>query len=173
MAKRTEAKRTYKLDIMTVLEAADRGEKAFYNNLTEEEQKAFAPRVLIRWLSTVSDKSPHAAYSILATNDLINLGMWSISKHPELIWLLMTVAGTGRKQYHQWIPQSKAASSTPRLDSLIQQIWPHTNSTEQSLLKRLKTAEEWMELARGAALDDKQLKELRDEFKKTKTAAGD
>lgn len=173
MAKRTEAKRTYKLDIMTVLEAADRGEKGFYTNLTEEEQKAFAPRVLIRWLSTVSDKSPHAAYSILATNDLINLGMWSISKHPELIWLLMTVAGTGRKQYHQWIPQSKAASSTPRLDSLIQQIWPHTNSTEQSLLKRLKTAEEWMELARGAALDDKQLKELRDEFKKTKTAAGD
>ena len=166
MAKNKEPKRSYKLDIMTVLEAADRGIKDFYNNLTEEEQKAFAPRVLIRWLSTVSDKSNHKEYAILATNDLVNLGMWSLSKHPELIWLLMTVAGTGKKQYHQWIPMSKGASSTPKLDQLITQVWPHTNSQEQQMLKKLRSNEQWRELARDSGWDDKQIKDLVNELKK-------
>lgn len=173
MAKKAEAKRSYKLDIMTVLEAADRGVKDFYTNLTEEERKSFAPRVLIRWLSAVSDKSDFKHYSILATNDLVNLGLWSLSRHPELIWLLMTVAGTGRKQYHTWIPQSKAASSTPRLDAFIGQHWPHTNATERSMLKNIKTAEEWLELARGSGMDDRSVKELKDELKKVKTAHSD
>ena len=166
MAKNKEPKRSYKLDIMTVLEAADRGIKDFYNNLTEEEQKAFAPRVLIRWLSTVSDKSNHKEYAILATNDLVNLGMWSLSKHPELIWLLMTVAGTGKKQYHQWIPMSKGASSTPKLDQLITQVWPHTNSQEQQMLKKLRSNEQWRELAQDNGWDDKQIKDLVNELKK-------
>lgn len=166
MAKNKDPKRSYKLDIMTVLEAADRGIKDFYNNLTEEEQKAFAPRVLIRWLSTVSDKSNHKEYAILATNDLVNLGMWSLSKHPELIWLLMTVAGTGKKQYHQWIPMSKGASSTPKLDQLITQVWPHTNSQEQQMLKKLRSNEQWRELAQDSGWDDKQIKDLVNELKK-------
>lgn len=166
MAKNKEPKRSYKLDIMTVLEAADKGIKDFYNNLTEEEQKAFAPRVLIRWLSTVSDKSAHKEYAILATNDLVNLGMWSLSKHPELIWLLMTVAGTGQKQYHQWIPMSKGTSSTPKLDQLIVQVWPHTNSQEQQMLKKLRSSLEWQELAKDSGWDDKQIKDLVNELKK-------
>jgi hypothetical protein len=156
MAKKTEAKRSYKLDIMTVLEAADKGVKEFYTNLTEEEQKAFSPRVLIRWLSTVSDKSAHKEYAIL----------WSLSKHPELIWLLMTVAGTGKKQYHQWIPMSKGTSSTPKLDQLITQVWPHTNSQEQQMLKNLRSSLEWQELAKDLGWDDKQIKDLVNELKK-------
>jgi len=166
MAKNKEPKRSYKLDIMTVLEAADKGIKDFYNNLTEEEQKAFAPRVLIRWLSTVSDKSAHKEYAILATNDLVNLGMWSLTKHPELIWLLMTVAGTGKKQYHQWIPMSKSTSTTVKLDLLIDQTTPHTNQTEKQILKKLKTAEQWKQLAMDSGWDDRSIKELTNELKK-------
>jgi phenylpropionate dioxygenase-like ring-hydroxylating dioxygenase large terminal subunit len=140
MAKKTEAKRSYKLDIMTVLEAADKGVKEFYTNLTEEEQKAFSPRVLIRWLSTVSDKSAHKEYAILATNDLVNLGMW--------------------------IPMSKGTSSTPKLDQLITQVWPHTNGQEQQMLKNLRSSLEWQELAKDLGWDDKQIKDLVNELKK-------
>jgi hypothetical protein len=173
MAKKTEAKRSYKLDIMTVLEAADRGKKDFYLNLTEEERKAFAPRVLIRWLSSVSDKSDLQQYSILAVNDLINLGMWSLNKHPELIWLLMTVAGTGRKQYHQWIPMSRSASSQPRLDSFIHSHWPHTNSVERDMLKKLKSPSDWLDMAASAGCSDQEIRELKDEFKKIRSNSSD
>ena len=166
MAKQTQAKRTYKLDIMTVLEAADRGAKDFYNNLTEEEQKAFAPRVLIRWLSAVSDKNNLQSYSILAVNDLVNLGMYSLSKHPELIWLLMSVAGTGKKQYHQWIPMAKSGITTPHLDKLIEQIYPHTNTTERNILKKMRLEEQWLQLARDAGYNDKSIRDLQNELKK-------
>lgn len=173
MAKKTEPKRTYKLDLMTVLEAADKGLKDFYLNLTEEEQKAFAPRVLIRWLSTLSDKSPYKEYAILAVNDLVNLGMWGLTKHPELLWLLMTVAGTGKKQYHAWIPMTKAASSTPKLDALIKEIWPHTNQQEKDMLKKIKTQEDWIDLAKQNGQDDKRIKELKDELKKINKDSSD
>lgn len=173
MAKKTEAKRTYKLDIMTVLEAADKGVKEFYNNLTEEEQKAFAPRVIMRWLSAVSDKSGQSAYAILATNDLINLGLWNLTRHPELVWLLMCVSGTGRKQYHAWIPQHTKTTSTPKLDEFIRQVYPHINTQEAQILKRVKTTTDWLTLMQDAGWEDKQIKAVKDELKKAISQPGD
>jgi hypothetical protein len=173
MAKKTEAKRSYKLDIMTVLQSADLGEKQFYANLTEEEQKAFVPRVLVRWLSTVGDRSAYQAYSLLATNDLVNLNLWSLSKHPELLWLLMCVAGAGQKQYHQWVPTKSKPSGTPKLDQFVRTHWPTANSVEQQILKSSNTAEDWIQLASSSGISDSSLKELKDEFKKAAKAAGD
>lgn len=166
MAKKTEAKRTYKLDIQAVLEAADKGLKDFYSNLTEEEQKAFAPRVVMRWLSALSDKNDSKYYQILATNDLVNLGMWSLGRHPELLWKLMCVSGTGRKQYHAWIPMGKKDTTTPKWDDFIMQVWPHTNTQEREILKKIKSESEWQDLIKQSGADDKQIKDIRNEITK-------
>ena len=173
MAKKTEAKRTYKLDIQTVLEAADKSQKQFYSNLTEEEQKAFVPKITMRWLSVLSDKNDLKHYQILAINDLVNLGMWGLHKHPELLWLLMCVAGTGRKQYHGWIPQGKAPSTTPKLDAFIQQMWPHTNSQERVMLKKIKSDADWLQLLRDHGADDKHIKDVKNELAKVINRTGD
>ena len=173
MAKPKEAKRSFKLDLMSTLEAADRGIKDYYTNLTDEERKGFAPKVVMRWLSVLSDKSREKEYAILAVNELLNLRLYELSKHPELVWLLMTVAGTGKKQYHQWIPTAKASSKTPTFDKLIDQHWPLINEQERKLLKSLRTNEEWMSFAKGSTLTDKELKELKDELKKESAASGD
>jgi hypothetical protein len=166
MAKKTEAKRTYKLDIQTVLEAADKGMKQFYENLTEEEQKAFTPLITMRWQSALSDKSDLKHYQILATNDLVNLGMWSLGKHPELLWKLLCVAGTGRKQYHAWIPMTKRESTTPKWDAFISTYWPHTNHEERLMLKQIKPLTEWVSLMRDSGADDRSQKDIRNEIQK-------
>lgn len=166
MAKKTEAKRTYKLDIQTVLEAADKGMRDFYDNLTEEEQKAFTPLITMRWQSALSDKSDLKYYQILATNDLVNLGMWNLGRHPELLWKLMCVAGTGRKQYHAWVPMGKRESTTPKWDAFIHTHWPHTNDQERHMLKQIKTLPEWQELIRGSGADDRVLKDIKNEIQK-------
>lgn len=166
MAKKTEAKRTYKLDIQTVLEAADKGIKGFYENLTEEEQKAFTPLITMRWQSGLSDKSDHNRYQILATNDLVNLGMWSLGKHPELLWKLLCVASTGRKQYHTWIPMSKKETTTPKWDTFINTYWPHINEQERSMLKQIKPLSEWLDLVKDAGADDKLIKDIKNEIQK-------
>jgi hypothetical protein len=166
MAKKMEAKRTYKLDIQTVLEAADKGLKDFYTNLTEEEQKAFVPLITMRWQSAISDKNDLKYYQLLATNDLVNLGMWSLYRHPELLWKLMCVAGTGRKQYHVWIPTAKKETMTPKWDAFIRTYWPHINHTETHMLKQLKNITEWKQLVRESGADDKVWKDIQNEIQK-------
>ena len=72
MAKPKTAKRAYKLDIMSVLEAIDTKQTSFYNNLTEEERKGFVPLIALRWLSAVSDRNAALQrYQLLAANDLV------------------------------------------------------------------------------------------------------
>lgn len=173
MAKKAEAKRTYKLDIQTVLEAADRGMKDFYVNLTEEEQKAFTPLITMRWQSALSDKSDLKYYQILATNDLVNLGMWSLTRHPELLWKLLCVAGTGRKQYHVWVPMAKKETTTPKWDAFIQTHWPHTNDQERHMLKQIKPLEEWLRLIQDSGADDRVQKDIRNEIQKFQKTTGD
>jgi hypothetical protein len=167
MAKPKAAKRSYKLDMMTVLEAIDLKKRGFYANLTEEEKKAFVPLITMRWLSALSDKNAfNQQYQILACNELVNVNMWSLSKHPELLYLLMTVAGLGSKQYHQWIPSKGKASTTPRIDALLEQLYPNCNEQEMQLIYREYDAEAVKKLALQSGLDDRGVREIQEELKK-------
>jgi len=159
-------KRTFKLDLMTLLEAIDKQDKTFYSNLTEEERKGFAPRVVVRWLATLAEQNPYKEYQLLAANDLVNNGLYSLGKHPELQYLLMCVAGVGKKQYHQWIGTKNVGSKTPKTDALLLSVYGEANDTEMEILRSMYTQETLLKLASESGLDDKQLKELRDEQKK-------
>jgi hypothetical protein len=172
MAKKPAAKRTYQLDLMTTLEAADRGILDYYDNLTEQERKAFAPLVLMRWLSTLSDNNPNQAYAVIATNDLVNLGLFQLQKnHPELVWKLMCVAGTGRKQYHSWIPNKKSSGTTPKLDAWIRACWPHVNDQELQIIRQSRDAAEWQNHLRTGGATDAQIKDISNELKKINTSS--
>ena len=161
------AKRSYKLDVMSVLEAIDKNDRGFYSNLTEEEQKAFVPKVVMRWLSAVSDNNPNKEYYLLATNDLVNVGMWELVKHPELQYLLMTIAGVGKKQYHQWVPTKTESGKTPKSDALLRATYPDCNSQEFDIVKKQYSPEDIIQLALMSGFDDKSVKEIREEIKKS------
>lgn len=167
MAKKPAAKRTYQLDLMSTLEAADRHMLDYYDNLTDQERKAFAPLVIQRWLSAVSDNNPNQAYCIMAINDLVNVGLFQLQKHhTELLWKLMCVAGTGRKQAHQWIPNKKSAGTTPKLDAWIQQHYPHVNEQELQILRNSRNETEWQQVLKSSGASDAQIKDIRTELKK-------
>jgi hypothetical protein len=167
MAKPKTAKRAYKLDIMSVLEAIDTKQTSFYSNLTEEERKGFVPLIALRWLSAVSDRNAAVQrYQLLAANDLVNVGLWQLGKHPELLYLLMTTASVGIKQYHQWIPSKSKGSSTPRIDALLAQRYPNCNEVEMQLLYAQYDVEDILQLAQDLALDDRGIREIKEELKK-------
>lgn len=174
MAKKpSTAKRTYTLDLMSTLEAADRGLKPYYDNLTDQERKAFAPLVVMRWLSTVSDQNPNQAYCLIAQNDLVNLGLFDLQKnHPELVWKLMCVAGTGKRQQHQWIPNKKNLGTTPKWDAWIKHTHGHVNDLEMQLIKQSKTPAEWLSVIEQSGASDAQIKDIRNELKKQQAGAG-
>jgi hypothetical protein len=165
--KKTAAKRTYQLDLMSTLEAADRGILDYYDNLSEAERKAFSPLVIQRWLSAVSDANPNQAYCVIAQNDLVNLGLFQLQKqHPELIWKLMCVAGVGKRQQHVWIPNKKSSGSTPKLDAWIRSQHAHVNDLELNILRDSKSESEWIQVLKSSGASDAQIKEIRTELKK-------
>ena len=96
-----------KLPLKTVLHAIDKRDKNFYNNLTIEQRKSLGLWMMLRYASSVQGKN--APQYIFMVNELFNQDFYSINKHPELQWLLLSACGVGKIQFHPYLkpPNSK------------------------------------------------------------------
>jgi hypothetical protein len=157
-------KKEYGIDIFSVLAAIDRRDKGYYNSLTEDERKSLAFLVVMRWVSSVSDKTGLADYHILMTNDIVNVGFWDLAKHPELQWLLLTCVGSGQTQRHNWIPGPKKKARSGALDTLLNERYPGLNDSELELLKDTNTWDDIENLCLQYGFDDKKIKAIKDEW---------
>lgn len=88
---------TRKLDIFKVLDATNAKDADFYATLSEEERKEFQPFLVTRWMSGTS--SPTQVYLI---NEFVNPYAFSLQRHKQLLWQLLTVCNTGKKQRYVW-----------------------------------------------------------------------
>ena len=86
-----------KLDIFKVLSNIDTKNVQFYKNLSDEEKKGFLPIIVSRWLSGTP-----TARQLYFINELVNPFVFSLHKHPELLYDLMTLCGSGKSQRHYW-----------------------------------------------------------------------
>ena len=159
-------KRGYKLDIMEVLKALDTGDKVYYDGLTDEEKKAYSPLVIMRWMSALPDQNASRYYSVLAVNDLVNVGFWELSKYPDLQHLLLCTAGTGRKQFRQWIAAGGRKTKTRKLDEYFLNSHPGAGSDELDILRQQTDRKTLKAQLEAEGMADKEIKELLDEFKK-------
>ena len=154
-----------KLDLSAVLQAIDRRDMDYYSRLTDAEKKAYVPLVLMRYMSSLNDQNNYASYAVIATNDLVNIGFWNLSKHQELQHKLLCLAGIGGKQYRPWISVKKGKNKN-KLDSWILSQYPHLNEIEVSLFKSSHTLESWKDLIKSSGVDDAEMKELIETWKK-------
>ncbi len=159
------AKKSYKLDLSAVLQAIDRRDLKFYSGLSDEEKKAYAPLVLMRYMSSLTDQNRNAAYAVIATNDLVNIGFWNLTKHPELQHMLLCIAGLGGKQYRPWIPV-KRGKKLGKVDEWIHNTYPHLNQDEIAIIKRSHDAKSWVEFLKDGGASDAEIKELSEAWKK-------
>jgi hypothetical protein len=178
-------KKEYKLDIFELLEAADRKDLNFYNKLTDDEKKEVSFIPLLKWVSSVKDERS-AEHYLLMTNALINVGepINSISRkagdknngymafsknHKELQWLLMALIGNEKRQQHQYIKGAQVPkSTTTQVDELILTRHPGLNNQELNLLKSMFDITDVENLAKDYGWPDKEIKELTNEFKKSR-----
>jgi len=160
------AKKGHKLDLTAVLQAIDRQDLNWYEGLSDEEKKSYAPLVLMRFMSSLTDQNRNAAYAVLATNDLVNIGFWAMSKHPELQHKLLCLAGLGGKQYRPWLATKKGRKSD-KVSEWLQGLFPDLNDDELSLIKSQHDAKSWARFVKGSGASDKQVKDLVEAWKKT------
>lgn len=156
------------LDLTRTLNALDRSDKNYYSDLTPEERKAYSPLVLMRYMSSLGDQSANQLYAILATNDLVNIGFWNLSKHPELQHLQLCLVGVGGKQYRPWIAAKSKRSKTRLVDEFISEFYPWMNSDEIDIFKKTHTDESFKQLVMTAGKSDSESKAIIDDWKKIK-----
>lgn len=162
---KTTKPREFKLDVWRVLKNLDLRNLNFYDSLNDEEKKAFAPLVLMRWASAVQDNSGFSDYYISTVNSLVNVGFWELSKHPELQWKLLAVCGSGQTQRHGWIA-SKRKVTTSQLDKFILQFYPSLNDLELDLAKSKFTESSLKQFCRDSGMADNEIKTIITEHKK-------
>ncbi len=162
-------KKERKLDLFnTVLPAIDRRQFDFYDTLDLEEKKAYTALIAMRAMSLTGDQSDRRAEQVLYVNDLVNIGFWELTKHPELQHKLLCLSGSGSKQYHPWVAVKSAKSKKKSIDELFLELHPGINETELAILKSQYDAKGIRELAKDAGRSDAEAKQLYEDAKKLK-----
>ena len=159
------AAKTHKLDLGQTLYAIDRHDLDYYNRLTDDEKKSYAPLVLMRFMSSLNGQNPNAAYAVMAVNDLVNIGFWTLTKYPDLQHQLLCLTGLGDKQFRPWLA-AKNAKKSNKIDQWLVEKFPELNDDEIVIIKSSHTAESWTKFVKGSGAGDAEVKEMIQAWKK-------
>jgi hypothetical protein len=150
---------TAKLDIKRELGAVDQKNYDFYNNLTDEERKAFSPYILMRYTSNVQGDRDIQEWFVEMTNEMVNKNHWQLSKdHKGLLWKLFAATGAGVSCYHPYIAAGKKEKAV-KIEKLLCEIHPAMKMGDIKLLASMMDKADRDELFDKMGFDKKQRKD--------------
>lgn len=142
--------------------ALDRKDRSYYDAMTEEEKKKFAPYLMIRWSSCVGGDPMLQSYYLISANEKLNKGFFDVSssQHKKLQWLISTTVSPDMGvQSHHWISPKKKESQSKAAKAL-RRLMPDLNEEEISLMCKINNDNDIKDLARSHGWDDKTIKEF-------------
>ena len=146
------------IPLKEIMAAIDKKDRNFYNNLSDEQKKAFSAWMMMRYCSSVQGRD--AANYIYLTNELVNFQFMEVSKHPELQWLLLSACGTGKIQFHPYLKPPNAKKKKNKVSEFLYGLYPHSKPEDIELMIKLNTNEELKALAYDYGYDDKTIKDI-------------
>jgi len=150
---------TAKLDIKRELSAVDQKNYDFYDNLTDEEKKAFSPYILMRYTASVQGDRDTQEWFLEMTNEMVNKHHWSLSKnHKPLLWKLFAAVGTGVNAYHPYLAAGKKEKAQ-KIEKLLSEINPSMKLSEIKQLAAMMDKKDIEELFDKMGFDKKQRKD--------------
>ena len=150
---------TAKLDIKRELNAVDQKNYNFYENLTDEERKAFSPYILMRYTASVQGDRDVQEWFVEMTNEMVNKNHWDLSKnHKALLWKLFAATGAGVNCYHPYLAAGKKEKAN-KIEKLLCDIYPATKMAEIKMMAKMMTKKDKEELFDKMGFDKKQRKE--------------
>jgi hypothetical protein len=150
---------TAKLDIKRELNAVDRKIYDFYDNLTDEEKKAFSPYVLMRYTASTQGDREIQEWFLEMTNEMVNKNHWNLSKnHKALLWKLFAATGAGVSCYHPYLAAGKKEKAN-KIEKLLCEIYPAMKMVDVKLMASMMDKKDKDELFDKMGFDKKQRKE--------------
>jgi hypothetical protein len=149
---------TAKLDIKRELNAVDQKNYDFYDNLTDEEKKAFSPYILMRYTSNVQLEDVQDEF-LERTNEYVNKNHWDLSKnHKALLWKLFAATGIGVSCFHPYLASGKKEKAN-KIEKLLVELYPAMKMAEIKMLAKMMNKNDREELFDKMGFDKKQRKE--------------
>jgi len=145
------------LQIKDIMAAVDRKDYNYYTNLTDEQRKSMNLWMTQRYASSVQGK--FAGHYLVMVNEFMNTNWSDVSKHPELQWKLMCLAGTGKVQFHPFVKVPKAKRKKNKVEELVRELFPLLKNDEIELFLKMNSNIDIKELAIESGVDDKTLDE--------------
>jgi hypothetical protein len=149
------------LDIFWLLDQFNRKDYSLWEKLTDEQKKEFSPLVVMRWLAGTDDPA-----QLIFLNEIVNVSIFSLPNHPELLFKLLQVCCQGATRRHSWI-NYKVSGSSKKSKRSVELIAAHYHLTlkEAEDSRRLFSPEEILELGELHGLQKEELNELKKEIK--------
>ena len=150
-----------RLNIANEMRMFDRKVRSFYNELTAEEKKKFSNYLMIRWGSSVEAKDHPKGdlieqYYLQNCNENFNKHFFSVSKHPQLQWLMATTVSPGAGTFrHTWVaPRKKEAGLSAKRRALVA-MYPDYKDDEIDVMAQITTQKEIDEYNKQAGNEKK------------------
>jgi hypothetical protein len=152
------AKKKPQIPLNDVMLAIDRKNRTWYDNLSDEQVKAFSAWMMMRYASSV--QGGNAASYLFMVNECVNKNFMDLSKHPELQWLLFTLCGSGKKEYHPYIKPPGGKKKKNKVAEWLSSQYPHMKPDEIQMLCEINDLADIKAQAMSAGLTDKEIKEI-------------
>ena len=155
---------TKPLNIFDVLRNIDNKNIDYYTSLSPEEKKAFVPFVLMQWLTCLQNVNDNPLQIVLL-NEFVNDKIFSLGKHPELLYYLMCVTTPGHQQRYKWKKIASVGLKFPNALNVVKIAYGYSARLATQSLPLLSNGDV-LELAQdiGTSVDD--MKKLKLELKK-------
>ena len=147
------------LDIKQSLKAIDLKNYDFYDKISPEDKKSFAPFILMRYTASCQGDQDVQEHFLEMTNELVNKNHWVLSKdHKPLLWKLFAAVGVGINAYHPYLAAGKKAKAV-KIEKLIAELYPAMKMDEVKMLAAMMDKKDIDKLFDDMGFDKKQRKE--------------
>ncbi len=146
------------IPLADVMLAIDRKRRDWYDNLNDEQKKAFSAWMMMRYASSV--QGGNAASYLFMVNECVNKNFMDLSKHPELQWMLFTLCGSGKKEFHPYIKPPTSRKKKNKVAEWLSGQYPLMKADEINMLMQINDTDDFKSLAKEAGMTDKEIKEL-------------
>ena len=137
----------------------DTKNRAFYDELNEEERKKFSTYLMLRYAASVEGGPDIQEWYLRVTNERINANFFDLGKHPKLQWLLCTTVSPAMgRQRHYWQASKKKEGSNSKALKFLTKLYPHLRTDELELLAELNDAKELKAVAKSMGMSDVEIK---------------
>ena len=128
------------------LKAVDFRNKDYYDRIDDHERSLYSPFMLMRYASCVSSKDKfYTEHYIEMINECVNKHLFTLSgKHKKLCWILTSMCGALKQQFHPWIKPMKRVPNKSLKQ--LQALFPTAKESDLETLDKIITDRELEEL---------------------------